>query len=351
MAIRDISKRTRAACILATVACIPAPTFAADEDFYKGKQIRLLISTDPAGAYDTYGRLLAAHLGNHIDGKPSVVVQNMPGASGLRTANYMFTTAPRDGTVIAGTHSSVPTAPLTSPDAATFDVNKFGWIGSIASDPYVGYVWHSSPVQSLEDTKTKEVIMGGVSLGSAGVDMAVIGRELFGLKLRIVTGYKASNDVKLAMERGEVHGTFANAWSSIKTSEPTWLKENKIKVIVQHGFKRLPDLPDVPLFYDLAKTEEDRQALIFLLARQEAAKPYFAPPDTPPARLAILRKAFDATVRDPAFMADATRLGLTLDGPMTGDEVAALVVKLASTPSVVVNRVNAVFDAFQSGKK
>ena len=324
---------------------------AQDADFFRGKQIRLIVSTDPAGAYDTYARLVAAHMGPHIPGSPSVVVQNMPGASGLRAANYMFATAPRDGTVIAATHSSVPTAPLTSPDVSNFDVGKFGWLGSAASDPYVGYVWSTSPVQSLDDAKTKEVIMGGVSLGSAGVDMAVIGRDLFGLKLRIVTGYKASNDVKLAMERGEVHGTFANAWSSIKTSEPTWLRDHKIRVIVQHGFKKLPDLPDVPLFYDLAKTDEDRQALTFLLARQEAAKPFFLPPDTPPARLTMLRKAFEETLHDQAFVADATRLGLTLDGPMTGDELAALVTKLAATPPAVVNRVNGIFDAFQSGKK
>ena len=323
---------------------------AADDGFYKGKQVRLIVSTDPAGAYDTYARLLAAHMGDHIPGKPSLIVQNMPGASGLRTANYMFTTAPRDGTVIAGTHSSVPTAPLTTPDVASFDVNKFSWIGSAASDPYVGYVWNTSPVQSLEDARTKEVIMGGVSLGSAGVDMAVIGRDLFGLKLKIVTGYKASNDVKLAMERGEVHGTFANAWSSIKTSEPTWLRDHKIKVIVQHGFKPLPDLPDVPLFIDLAKTEQDRQALIFLLARQEAAKPYFAPPDIPATRLETLRIAFAETLRDPAFVADSTRMGLTLDGPMTGEELAALVQKLSATPASVVTRINGIFDAFQTGK-
>jgi hypothetical protein len=162
---------------------------------------------------------------------------------------------------------------------------------------------------------------------------------MFGLKFKIVTGYKSSNDVKLAMERGEVQGTFANGWSSVKNAEPEWLRDNKIRIIVQHGFRRLPDLPDVPLFIDLARTEADRQALVFMLARQEAAKPYFGPPDVPPDRLAVLRRAFDATMRDPRFLALAAKANVTVEGPMTGDEVAALVTKVAQTPPEVVERI------------
>jgi tripartite-type tricarboxylate transporter receptor subunit TctC len=345
--------RISAAFVLAFGVFTGGAAWAAEpeaEAFYRGKQIRLIVSTDPAGAYDVTARVLAPHLAAHIPGNPSIVVQNMPGASGLKTANFMYSGAPRDGTVIAGTHSSVPTAPLTSPDAASFDVNRFSWIGSVTSDPFVGYVWRTSPVQSLEEARTKDVIMGGVSVGSAGVDMAIIARDLFGLKFKIVTGYKASNDVKLAMERGEVHGTFANAWSSIKTSEPVWIRDHLIKIIVQHGFKRQRDLPDVPLFIDLAQTEEQRQILTFLLARQEAAKPYFAPPDVPAARMQILRKAFDETMGDPKFIADAERARLSVEGPMTGDELATLVAKLSATPPSLVARVNQMFESFQGGK-
>jgi tripartite-type tricarboxylate transporter receptor subunit TctC len=310
------------------------------EDFYRGKQIRLIVSTDAGGAYDAYARLVAPVLKDHIPGNPTVIVQNMPGASGLKTANYMFAAAARDGTVIAGTHSSVLTAPLTSPGVAIFDANKFSWIGSVTSDPYIGYVWHTARVKTLEDTKTTEVIMGGVSVGSAGVDLAIMARDMFGLKLKIVTGYKASNDVKLAMERGEVQGTFANAWSSIRTAEPEWLRDKKIRIIVQHGFKKHPQLPDVPSIFELAENEADQQALVFMLARQEAAKPYFAPPDVPADRLAVLRRAFDATVRDPRFVALAAKTGVALDAPMTGDELAALVAKVSQTPATVVQRVN-----------
>lgn len=326
----------------ALLACVTINAVAADsaEDFYKGKQIRLIVSTDAGGAYDTYARLLTQVLKEHIPGNPTIVVQNMPGASGLKAANYINSAAPRDGTVIAGTHSSVTTAQLTSPGAATFEPNKLSWIGSATSDPYLGYVWHTARVKSLEDAKTTEVVMGGVSVGSAGVDLAIMAKEMFGLKLKIVTGYKSSNDVKLAMERGEVEGTFANAWSSIKAAEPEWLMEKKIRIIVQHGFRKHPELPEVPLIFELARNEADNQALVFMLARQEAAKPYFGPPDVPAERLAILRRAFNETVRDPRFLALANKAGVTVESPMTGDELAALVVKVSQTPDSVVQRVN-----------
>ena len=321
----------------ATLANLPA---WAQADFYKGRQIRLIVATDPGGAYDTYARLMAQVLKDHIPGNPTIIVQNMPGASGLKTANYMGTSAQRDGTVIASTHASVLTVQLTSPGTATFEANRLSWIGSITTDPFIGYVWHTSPIKTLDDTRTTEVVMGGIALGAASTDYAILARELFGLKLKIVNGYKSSNDVKLAMERGEVQGTFANGWSSIRTAEPEWLREKKIRIIVQHGFRALPELPDVPLFIDLAKTESDRQALVFMLARQEAAKPYFAPPDTPPERLAILRRAFDATVHDPKFIALAAQASVALDGPMTGEELAALVAKVSRTPPDVIARIN-----------
>ena len=310
-----------------------------DANFYNRKQIRLIVSTDAGGAYDTYARLMAQVLKDHIPGNPTIVIQNMPGASGLKTANYMYTSAPRDGTVIASTHASILTTQLTSPGAATFESTRFSWIGSVTTDPFIGYVWHTVPIQTLDDTRKTEVIMGGVSVGASSVDYAIMARDMFGLKFKIVTGYKASNDVKLAMERGEVQGTFANGWSSIKTAEPEWLRDKKIRIIVQHGFRKLPELPDVPLFIDLAQNEADRQAMIFMLARQEVAKPYFAPPDIPSERLAVLRRAFDATVRDPKFAALAAKANIALEGPMTGDEVAALVAKVAQTPPAVVQRV------------
>jgi tripartite-type tricarboxylate transporter receptor subunit TctC len=178
----------------------------------------------------------------------------MPGASGLKAANYMATSAPRDGAVIAATHAGILTAQLTSPGAATFDAGRLSWIGSITTDPFVGYVWHTTPIKTLADTRTTEVIMGGVSVGSASVDYGILARDLFGLKLKLVNGYKSSNDVKLAMERGEVQGAFANGWSSIRNAEPEWIRDGKIRIIVQHGFQPLPELPDVPLLSRATRT-------------------------------------------------------------------------------------------------
>jgi tripartite-type tricarboxylate transporter receptor subunit TctC len=312
----------------------------AQDDFYKGKQLRLVVSTDAGGAYDTYARLLSQILKEHIPGNPTIIVQNMPGAGGLKVANFIATTAPRDGTVIAATHAGIVSAQLTSPAAAAFEATRLSWIGSITTDPFVGYVWHTAPVKTLADMRTTEVVMGGVSVGTASTDYGILARELFGLKLRLVNGYKSSNDVKLAMERGEVQGAFANGWSSLRNAEPGWIRDGTIRIIVQHGFKPLPELPDVPLFISLAQSDADRQALVFMLARQEAAKPYFAPPDIPADRLAILRRAFDATVRDPRFLALAGKASMTVDGPMTGEELATLVAQVSRTPPDVVARIN-----------
>ena len=323
-----------------TAAGLQGPCAWAQGDFYKGKQIRLVVSTDPGGAYDTYARLLVPVLREHIPGNPTIVVQNMPGASGLKTANFIATTAPRDGLTIAGTHASILTAQLTSPGAATFEAARLSWIGSITTDPFVGYVWHTAPIRTLEDARTTEVIMGGISVGSSSTDYAILARDMFGMKFKIVNGYKSSTEVKLAMERGEVQGAFANGWSSIRNEKPEWLRDKIVRIIVQHGFRPLPDLPDVPLFIDLAKTEADRQALVFMLARQEAAKPYFAPPDIPAERLAILRRAFDASVHDPKLLALAAKAAVTVEGPMTGEELAALVAKVSMTPPEVIARIN-----------
>jgi tripartite-type tricarboxylate transporter receptor subunit TctC len=324
----------------AALVFLSAGAALADTDFYKGKQIRLISSTEPGLVYDVYSRLLARHMPRYIPGNPTIIVQNMPGAGGIKATNFAYTVAPRDGTVIVGPHSGIPTAPLTMPNAAQFDVNKISWIGSITKDPLVGYVWHTSPVQSLEEAKNKEVIMGGTGAGTASVDAARLATAILGLKIKLVPGYKSAGEVRLAMERGEIHGSFGHAWHGLKTTNEDWIQEKKVKLIVQHSIHAHPELPDVPLLIDLAKTEADRQAVIFLLAvRQEAGKPYLAPPDVPEDRLAILRRAFDATMKDPQFLKDAKGATLPVEGPLRGDELAALVSRVAATPSSVVERV------------
>jgi tripartite-type tricarboxylate transporter receptor subunit TctC len=331
---------------LALLAVTPAN--AADEaDFYRGKQITFIVGSGAGGVYDVASRVLAPFLGNHIPGNPKIVIENMPGASSLKSATYMASAAARDGTVISMPLSSVATAQLLTPSGANFDPTKFSWIGSITRDPYIGYVWHTSPIQTLQDLKTKEVVMGADSLGSAGADVAVIAKAFLGLKIRLVLGYADSPAVKLAMEKGEVEGTFANAFADLKTQRPEWIRDKTVRIIVQHGLEKSPELPDVPLLIDLAQTDSDREALKLLLARQEFAKPIFAPPGIPPERLTILRRAFDESMKDPAFLKSAQDARLPVDGPMSGEDLAKEVNELGATPHEVAQRI---LDAFANYK-
>jgi tripartite-type tricarboxylate transporter receptor subunit TctC len=328
-----------------------AAAFAEDsgDDFYKGKLLRVIVPTPTGGLYDAFARLIAEHMPRHISGNPQIIVQNMGGAAGLVAANYVANVAPRDGTVFAAGHSSTMIASVLSPEQARYDANQLSWIGSITRDPFVSYVWHTSPVQSLKDLETKEATFGGNAVGAASIDYAIVAKAFFGLKIKIITGYANSTDVKLAMERGEINGTFGNGWSSLKADEPTWLSEHKIILLTQFGLTRHPEMPDVPMFIDLAKNEADHQALELLLARQEFSKTYYAPPQIPAARLNILRRAFDATVKDPAFLADAAKMGAPVSGPATGEEVATATKRISTTPPSVVERIENVFAQFHAG--
>jgi tripartite-type tricarboxylate transporter receptor subunit TctC len=335
----------------ALITGIQGTALAADptsEPFSKDGLMRVLVPTPTGGLYDMLSRLLADHMGRHIPGNPRMIVQNMGGAGGLVAANYMANIAPKDGTTIAAAHGSTSTASLFSPDQAKFKSNELMWIGSVTRDPFVAYVWHTSPIKSLEDLKTKEAAFGGNAVGSASIDYAVYARDLFGLKIKIITGYPNSVDVKLAMERGELAGTFGNGWSSLKTGEPTWLKEKKITILTQFGLTKHPELPDVPLFIDLAKTEDDRKALAPVLARQDIARPYYAPPGTPLERVTILRRAFDKTIADPQFLAAAEKAQAPVDGPMTGEEVQAVVERLVATPPELIARMQKLLANFQN---
>ena len=289
-------------------------------------------------------RLLAQHLVNHIPGRPAIVVQNMPGASGLKAANYLYNDGPRDGTVIAGVHNGIPTAPLEEPKQSHFDVTKLNWIGSISEDPFVGYVWHTAPVRTYEDLKKTEVVMGSASMASMGSKMAMVSNAWFGTKIRQVVGYEDSSKVKLALEKGELQGTFGNSWGDLKTQQPDWIKNKLVRILVQDGYHRHADMPDVPLIIDQAKTQEDRQALDLLLQRQRFARPYVAPPGVPAERVQMLRRAFDATMKDPAFLKAVAAVRLDVESPMTGEELTADIAKLSVTPKSVTARLAKLFE-------
>jgi tripartite-type tricarboxylate transporter receptor subunit TctC len=340
MSVRSVDSRLALGLFLAA-ACMAAP--AAADDFYAGRTISVIV--DGGGAYETYARILAQHLPKYIPGRPAIIVQEMPGAAGVRAANYLYNIAPRDGTVIAGLHGAVLTAPLLNPNAAAFNVARFSWIGNVTRDTYVGYVWHTSPVQSLEEARSKQLVLGGTSVGGNGIDMAIVARDVFGLRIKIVSGYKTSAETKIALERGEIDGTFANLWTSLKQTD--WLAKSLVRVIVQHGSQKHPELPGTPLFRDLARDDAERQMLDILGVREEVTRPYLAPPEIPAERLEVLRRGFDATLGDPAYLADMQHQRLEVEAPSSGEDLTAVVDRIAKTPPAVVQRLVTLFNNYR----
>jgi tripartite-type tricarboxylate transporter receptor subunit TctC len=332
--------------VLLAVTGGPARAQTTPDPFYAGKTLSIIV--DGGGAYETYARMLAQHLPKYIPGRPAVIVQEMPGAGGVRAANFLYNIAPRDGTVIAGLHGAVLTAPLLNPNAATFDVTRFSWIGNVTRDTYVGYVWHTSPVQALEEAKSKQLVLGGTSVGGNGIDMAIVARDVFGFRIKIVSGYKTSAETKIALERGEIDGTIANLWTSLKQTD--WLAKGLVRVIVQHGTQKHPELPSTPLFRDFARNDAERQMLDVLGVREEITRPYLAPSEIPAERLTTLRRAFDATLRDPAYRADMQRQQLEVEGPSTGEELAVVVDQIAKTPPAVVQRLVTLFNNYKDAR-
>ncbi|HSR55107.1 MAG TPA: tripartite tricarboxylate transporter substrate-binding protein [Alphaproteobacteria bacterium] len=338
----ELGSRSICAVGLAAVVCAAGtPSSAQADDFYKGKRVQFLVGSSAGGGYDTFARVLARHYGNHIPGNPSFVVQNMPGASSRKVADLMYNKAPKDGSTIAAVFSGIPTEPLVNPDKVHFDARKFNWIGSANRGTFVGFVWATAPVTTLEGLKTKEMIVG--ASGGATYDYPALANELLNLNFKIISGYTGTKQIGLAMERGEVHGNAGTTWASIKTQHTDWLKAKKIKVFVQYGRERNPELADVPLMIDLAKNEADRQALNLMYVRQEYQRPYIAPPGVPADRVKLLRTAFNATMKDPAYLADAKKRRLDI-APLTGEEIDALIAEVYKTPKSVVERVREILN-------
>lgn len=326
---------------LATAA--PAAAQQSVADFYKGKTIRLIVGVGVGSGYDLNARLLARYLPAHIPGSPTVIVQNQPGAGSLAMTNALYNTGPFDGTVMGASFNGMPTTPLLEPGGARFDANKLNWLGSTNRETQVTYVWHTAPVQKLADLFTTELVVGAQAPGSTQYDFPILTNHLFGTKFKIVTGYESTPKIHLAMESGEVQGNGATNWSTIKALNSNWLAEKKITLIMQWGLKKNPELTDVPLVMDMAKTDADRQALELALARLEFGRPFFLPPNVPADRVEALRRAFDAAVKDPGFLADADKSKIEVD-PLTGEQVAALVAQVSRTPADTVARVRAAME-------
>ncbi len=336
-------KRLLPASWIVLCALAATPAAAQQEDaFFRGKTLRLIVGVGVGSGYDLNARLLARHMAGHIPGQPTIVVQNQPGAGSLIMTNALYHTGPFDGTVMGASFNGMPTTPLLQPTGARFDPVKLNWLGSTNRETQVMYVWHTAHAQVLEDAQGREIVMGAQAPGSTQFDYPVLANKLFGFRFKVVTGYESTPKIHLAMESGEVHGTIAN-WSTLKAINTNWITEKKIRILAQWALQKSPELDDVPLFLDLAKTDADRDALRLMLARLEYGRPFFLPPNVPAARVEALRRAFDATMKDPTYLAEAEKLKVDVD-PLSGEQVAALVEQVSRTPADIVARVRAAME-------
>jgi tripartite-type tricarboxylate transporter receptor subunit TctC len=343
-AMKPMTRALNVAVVAALAALGAADAARADTDaeYFAGKQISLLIGTTAGGGYDLYARALARHLGRHISGHPSIVPKNVPGAGGLTLANYLYNRAPSDGSELATVQNGLPFEKLfqtLSPEGrnALFDATKFGWVGSIMQTVFVTVTWHASDVRTLQDATLKEVVLGASATSSDSYVLAMLSNNLLGTRFKVVHGYAGAMEVDLAVENGEVQGEAGKDWTTLTSTRPQWLSGKKVNILVQMGLKAHPDLKGVPMALELARTAEDRRTMEVVFAKFGMSRPFLAPPGIAPDRLALLRRAFDATMNDPAFRAEAEKLGMDVN-PVSGEDVQALVTRIMATPADLAQR-------------
>ena len=328
------------ALVLAVLSCgtlqVAAETPA---EFYRGKTVTLITSTGVGGTYDAVARLLAHHMPRYIAGNPTIIVQNMPGGGNMIATNYMFNVAAKDGTAIATVHSAVPLQQVLDSGGVRYDSDQLNWLGSTGAQNEVILVWHSAGITTLQEATEREVVIGGTGTGAGIVILPTVVNHLLGTKFKIVTGYRTSEDVNLGMQRGEVQAR-AFGIDSVASQHPDWISEHKVAFLVQSGAKRDKRLPDVPLASELAKNDEQREVFQLISSAPALGQPYLAPPGVPPERLAALRNAFAATLKDAAFLADAAKIRFDVE-PLSADEVTAIVQETIHAPPDIVAQAKA----------
>lgn len=307
-------------------------------DFYKGRQMTFVVSTSSGGGYDAYGRLTSRHMARHIPGNPTIVVRNMPGAAHVLAANWLHNQAPKDGSVLATVGQTIPDFQLFDGTGVEYDARNFSWIGNVIAGNNTIALWHTSGVTSIEQLREKELVIGASGRNSTSAFYPTVMNNVLGTKFRIISGYPGGNEIMLAMEREEVLGRGSNAWSSWKATRPDWLRDKKITILVQIGPKKEPDLPDVPLFTDFARNDEERIILSAFSASIAVGRPILTTPGVPAERVAALREAFRQTMTDPVFLAEAEKSKFDVN-PIYGEELQKIIVEFLSTPPTTVQKV------------
>jgi tripartite-type tricarboxylate transporter receptor subunit TctC len=316
-------------------ACAQPPA-----EFYAGKQITLIVGADSGGGYDAQARLMARHLGRFIPGNPTILVQNMPGAGSVVATNYLYNRAAQDGTVLGLMQRGVLTARIAQLPNLRFDIAKLNWIGNLSAETSVVVARADAAVKTTEDLFRRELIVGGSGASADSEATPRLLNFLIGTRFRIISGYPGNADILLALDRGEIEGVADWAWSNVKTRRPDYLRDDKIVLLMQGGLAKAPDLPDVPLALDFAKTDADRAAMRLYFAQKIVARPIMAPPDVPADRVALLRAAFDAMCDDPQFRDDSTRSNLEIQ-PSSGATVDRIVAMIIAAPPAVAARLAA----------
>jgi tripartite-type tricarboxylate transporter receptor subunit TctC len=331
MSIKALLAAAVAAAFLAGGAAAADPI----ADFYKGKRVKIIVGATPGGGYGTYARLLAGYLGKHIPGNPSVTPQFMQGAASIRAANFVYNVAAKDGTVLGAVQRAIPFLPLFGKKGPQYDPQKFNYIGSINNEVSVCVAWHDSGIKTIQDAQNKELIIGGSGSNDTENFPAVLNNVL-GTKFKIISGYTGTG-INLAIERGEVKGRCGWSWTSLKNQQGRWLKEKKVNILVQLSLKKLPEIGDVPLVTELAKTKDDRQVFELLFAPQVMGRPYLMGPGVPKERVEAMRVAFAKTTREPELVAKLGKAQMDV-ALVSGAEIQEIVANAYKTPKSTVDR-------------
>jgi tripartite-type tricarboxylate transporter receptor subunit TctC len=330
-----MKKATAAIALLASALACPSAT---------AQTVTMVVGYSPGASYDIYMRTFARHLGKHLPGNPNVIAQNMAGAGSLRAANFIFNTAPKDGNTLGVFARGLAMQPLLDNTGVQYDPLKFNWIGSLSADVSLVLSWHTKPFKTIDDLRTREMVVAGTGSGADSVIFPYILNGVLGTKMKIVTGYPGAADFLLAVERQEADGTAGVSWSGLNASKPEWIAKKQINVIMQLGLKKHPGMNPAPLVMEFAKNDSDRGVLELIFSRQDMGYPVVAPPGTPPERVAVLRKAFEAVLRDPEYIADAKKQHLETEF-MRGVEVEALIKRVMASPPDVFERARKAIDA------
>ena len=328
--------RSLAAAALAALAIIPGARAETVEEFYKKTQLSVYVGSGAGGGFDEIARVFSLHFARHLPGQPTPIVKNMPGAGGLLNVNFMYAQAPRDGSAIAAPFNTVFLLPLFGDPAAKFDARKFTWIGSLDKQTGTCVVWHTSDIKTLADASKRDVQVGATGVNATPAIFSNLMNTLFGTRFKVISGY-TTNEMRFALERGETEGICGLAWQTYKAVQPGWIENKQIRPIAQMGLVKNKDLPDTPLAIDLLKDPADRKVFELVVLPQEFGRPFIAPPGIPADRAAAMIKAFSETLTDPAFLADAAKIRLSLD-PLTGEEIMRLLDEAHGAPKDVIER-------------